>query len=77
MPLLPRSAWIAESETPCKERNGLCLECHGEQGRSVARSHTAVTQGKGCLSCHMPHAAKNKDFSWPRTRIFAIPATRK
>ena len=43
-----------------KSGNELCLECHGQIGQQLKEikfPHKPMTEDKGCLNCHTPHAS--------------------
>ena len=47
-----------------KSANELCFECHKEVGtrsQNARFKHEPVKKGKGCLSCHNPHASTRAD----------------
>ena len=59
---LPSPPCFGVPKARLKKVNDLCFDCHKEKGEKVAFKHAPVTSEKGCLSCHPPHAAKNKNL---------------
>lgn len=48
-----------------KSGNELCVECHvqiGERIKEIKYPHKPVSEDKGCLNCHSPHASTRGDF---------------
>jgi len=48
-----------------KTGNALCVECHQDiatQTNQAAFKHEPLQKGKGCLSCHNPHASARADY---------------
>ncbi len=48
-----------------KSGNELCVQCHaqiGERLKAIKFPHKPVSEDKGCLNCHSPHASTRADF---------------